>query len=52
MLGNTFTYLQWLRFEPVPNVNLTPEGLRLAAQALDDFRELGELDLKLNHLEE
>jgi hypothetical protein len=47
MLGN------WLSHPgdaPFPNV-VPPNGLRLAALALDDFRELGELDLELNHTE-
>jgi hypothetical protein len=34
--------------EPIPNV-MRANSLRLAAQALDDFRELGALDLELNH---
>jgi hypothetical protein len=33
---------------PIPNV-VPPNGARLAALALDDFRELGEHDLALNH---
>jgi hypothetical protein len=45
LLGN------WLNTpggEPLPNV-LHANSLRLASQALDDFRELGALDLELNH---
>jgi hypothetical protein len=48
LFGNAYTYLPRLFTEPVPNV-LPPNGLRLAALALDEFRELGELDLELNH---
>jgi hypothetical protein len=33
---------------PIPN-DLSASGLRLASLALDDFRELGELDLLLNY---
>jgi hypothetical protein len=42
VLGNVVTA------GPSPNV-VHANSLRLAAQALDDFRELGELDLKINH---
>ncbi len=51
LLGNRFSHLQWHQSEPVANV-LPPNGLRVAALALDDFRELGELDLELNHAEQ
>jgi hypothetical protein len=34
--------------EPIPDA-LHADSLRLAALALDDFRELGALDLELNH---
>jgi hypothetical protein len=48
LLGNAFTCFQNIGTAPVPNV-LHADSLRLAAQALDDFRELGALDLELNH---
>ncbi len=50
VLGNRFSLLQWHQSEPVPNV-VPPNGLGLAALALDDYRELGALDLELNHAE-
>ncbi len=46
LLGNWFTYSNPVG--SVPNVMHT-NSLRLAAQALDHFRELGEHDLALNH---
>ncbi len=48
LLGNAFTYSR--PGGPVPNV-LHADSARLASQALDDFRELGEHDLELNHAE-
>lgn len=46
-------YGNWLgalgtQSSPIPDT-LSPNGMQLAAQALDDFREVGELDLQLNH---
>jgi hypothetical protein len=50
LLGTRFSLLQWHQSAPVPNV-LHTDSLRLAAQALDHFRELGEHDLRLNYPE-
>jgi hypothetical protein len=41
-------YGNWLQYKPISD-KLSPSGLHLASLALDDFRELGELDLQLNH---
>jgi hypothetical protein len=38
----------WNGKDPVPNV-IDSRSLRLASLALDDFRELGAMDLELNH---